>query len=156
MSVLPTCISVHHFHAVPKKARRGHQISGTALSDGCEPLCGCWEVNPHPLAEHPVLVNPLSHPCRPLINFYATEHCMLGTLNPYSITPLPDTVQVHLKSKKKTSFKNKQRSEKQTGNSICMHSVPLPPYKNLSIILPKIQVYCTKKNQQQHKNKQRM
>ena len=29
---------------------------GTQVKDSCEPLCGCWEVNPGPLEEHPVLL----------------------------------------------------------------------------------------------------
>lgn len=45
MDVLSAGMSVQHVHAVPVKARRGHSIPETRVTDGCEPLCGCWELN---------------------------------------------------------------------------------------------------------------
>jgi len=39
--------------AVFRHTRRGHQISFT---DGCEPPCGCWELNSGPLEEQSVLL----------------------------------------------------------------------------------------------------
>jgi hypothetical protein len=42
-------------HAVTIKARRGHQIPWNWSTDGCDPLCGCWELNLGPL-EGPVTV----------------------------------------------------------------------------------------------------
>ena len=37
-------------------ARRGRQIPGTGVTDSCELPCGCWELNPGPLEEQPVLL----------------------------------------------------------------------------------------------------
>ena len=28
----------------------------TEVTDGCDPPCGCWELNPDPLEEQPVLL----------------------------------------------------------------------------------------------------
>jgi hypothetical protein len=33
--------------------RRGSRME---LKDGCEPPCGCWELNPGPLKEEPILL----------------------------------------------------------------------------------------------------
>ena len=30
--------------------------TGTGVTDSCELLCGCWELNPAPLKEQPVLL----------------------------------------------------------------------------------------------------
>jgi hypothetical protein len=30
--------------------------TGTGVVNGCEPVCGCWELNPGPLQEQPVLL----------------------------------------------------------------------------------------------------
>jgi len=35
---------------------RGCWIQELELTDGCEPPCGCWELNPGPLEEQPVLL----------------------------------------------------------------------------------------------------
>ena len=45
------------------QARRGHQ---TPFTDGCEPSCGCWEMNSGPLEEQAVLLMTQSsiHPTR--------------------------------------------------------------------------------------------
>jgi hypothetical protein len=40
--------------AVPVEVRRGHQNSGTGVTDRCEPLCGTR--NPIPLQEQQVLL----------------------------------------------------------------------------------------------------
>jgi hypothetical protein len=37
----PSSISMQHVHVVPKEARRGHQIPGTGVREGCEPFCRC-------------------------------------------------------------------------------------------------------------------
>lgn len=37
---------------VPLGVQRGHRFPGTRVTDGCEPPCGCWELNPDPLEEH--------------------------------------------------------------------------------------------------------
>jgi hypothetical protein len=37
---------------VPTEARSYYQRApGTGVKDGCEPSCGCWELNPGPLQE---------------------------------------------------------------------------------------------------------
>jgi hypothetical protein len=36
-------------YAVSRHTRRGHHIP---ITDGCEPPCGCWELNSGPLEEH--------------------------------------------------------------------------------------------------------
>ena len=47
MAVLPSCISVHHLCAwCPWKSKLGIRSPGTGVADGCEPPCGCWELNP--------------------------------------------------------------------------------------------------------------
>jgi hypothetical protein len=40
--------------AIFRYTRRGRQIS---LQDGCEPPCGCWELNSGPLEEQSVKSN---------------------------------------------------------------------------------------------------
>jgi hypothetical protein len=47
--------------AVFRDTRRGHQIP---ITDGCEPPCGCWELNSGPLEEQSVLLTtePSLHP----------------------------------------------------------------------------------------------
>ena len=42
ISVLPACVSV--------------RFPGTRITDSCELLCGCWELNLGPLEEQPVLL----------------------------------------------------------------------------------------------------
>jgi hypothetical protein len=39
--------------AIFRHSRRGHQIF---VTDGCEPPCGCWELNSGPLEEQSVLL----------------------------------------------------------------------------------------------------
>lgn len=56
MAVL-ACMSVHHEHAVPLTARRGHLIPRTGIIDGYETPWECWELNPGPLEEPPVLLS---------------------------------------------------------------------------------------------------
>lgn len=55
------CVFVH-VSAVSLKARRRRWIRGTRVSSGCEPLCGCLELNSCPLQEqqmHPTSEVPL-------------------------------------------------------------------------------------------------
>ena len=41
----------------PMEASRERQIPpGNGLTDGCELPCGCWELNPGPLEDQPVLL----------------------------------------------------------------------------------------------------
>lgn len=53
--ILPACVSVHQVCVVPTEPRRGPW--SLQNWDGCEPPCGCWEVNLGPLQEL-VLLNP--------------------------------------------------------------------------------------------------
>jgi hypothetical protein len=49
------CVYRQHVCAVPKEARRGHQIpSETGVTDACELPGGCWELNLGPLEPQPV------------------------------------------------------------------------------------------------------
>jgi hypothetical protein len=44
--ILPLCMSVHHVHAVPAEARRGHQIPWNGVTRGCELPSGSLEEQP--------------------------------------------------------------------------------------------------------------
>jgi hypothetical protein len=65
--------------AVFRHTRRGHQIS---LMGGCEPPCGCWDLNSGPLEEHWVLLTtePSLQPPPPtfphLFLFYYSDLCV--------------------------------------------------------------------------------
>lgn len=54
--VFPPCIHVCYIHATPVGAKEDISLLGTGVPGGCEPPCRCWEVNPGPLEEHPVLL----------------------------------------------------------------------------------------------------
>jgi hypothetical protein len=55
MSILPACLYVHAVGSlVPTEIKRGVKFSRTEVMDGCEPFCGCWELNPGPLQEQQV------------------------------------------------------------------------------------------------------
>jgi hypothetical protein len=41
-------------------------------SDGCEPLCGCWELNSGPLEEQPVLLTAEPSPQPQVVYFYTS------------------------------------------------------------------------------------
>ena len=46
-------VSVHHICAwYPWRPEEGGRCPGAGATDGCEPPCGCWELNPSPLEEH--------------------------------------------------------------------------------------------------------
>ena len=49
---------------VPMDIRRRCQISGIGVTDGCEPLCGCWELTLGPLQEQQVPIEPSLQPFR--------------------------------------------------------------------------------------------
>ena len=53
MDVLPACMSAHPVCLSIKDTRH----PGTGVKDGCEPLCGCWELNLGPLGEQPVALD---------------------------------------------------------------------------------------------------
>ena len=40
----------------PERPEEGIKSVGNGITDSCEPLCGCWEWNPGPLREQPVLL----------------------------------------------------------------------------------------------------
>jgi hypothetical protein len=44
------------YHTMTLETRRGHETSGTGLSDLCEPPCGFWELNLGPLEKQPTLL----------------------------------------------------------------------------------------------------
>lgn len=49
MDVLLACVFVHHTYAwCPAEAQEEVRFSGTGVTDGCDPPCGCWETNPGP------------------------------------------------------------------------------------------------------------
>lgn len=49
-------LPMYHVCALPLEGRRGHQITGTGIADGCKVPRGCWELNPGPLQRQPVLL----------------------------------------------------------------------------------------------------
>lgn len=55
--VLPTCMSLHHCHAVTWRPE-GVGTPGAGVICGCElpNVVGCWELNPGPLQGQPVLL----------------------------------------------------------------------------------------------------
>lgn len=54
---LPACACVYHVYAVPKKARKVHQIlRNWSFLDACKLPCVCWEQNPVPLQDLQVLL----------------------------------------------------------------------------------------------------
>ena len=50
---LCACLYVYHGHTVPAE---GVSSPGTEVMDGCEPPCGCWELNLVPLQDRWVLL----------------------------------------------------------------------------------------------------
>ena len=44
MDVGPECMSTYHILAVPTEARLGAGPSSIAITDDCEPPCGCWKL----------------------------------------------------------------------------------------------------------------
>jgi hypothetical protein len=52
--ILPAFISVCVWY--PWSPEEGHRVSGTRVTVGCELPCGCWDSNPGPLEEQPVLL----------------------------------------------------------------------------------------------------
>jgi hypothetical protein len=56
MSVVPTCMQVHHICAWHPWRPEDIRSPGTGVTDGCELLCGCWELKLGPLEEQAVLL----------------------------------------------------------------------------------------------------
>lgn len=63
MSVLPICLYVYHMADWCPWRSEGVGPPGTGVMGGCEPLCGCWELNPSPLQEQQVFLM-LNQLCR--------------------------------------------------------------------------------------------
>ena len=54
---LPPCMYVHRMHAwCLWKKEEAIKATRTGDTDGCEPPCGCWEMNLGPLQEPQVLL----------------------------------------------------------------------------------------------------
>lgn len=65
MGVLPECMSVYQVY--PWCLREQKRVLGVPLgrfTDGCELLCGSWELKPSPLEESPVIL--MAEPWSPL------------------------------------------------------------------------------------------
>lgn len=59
-----SCVSVPHTFLVPMKPEEDVRPLSAGITDGCEPLCTCWELSMGPLEEQTVLltVEPSSIP----------------------------------------------------------------------------------------------
>lgn len=55
LCVSPMYTCMLHSH-IPVGAKEDISLLGPGAPDGCEPPCRCWEVNPGPPEEHPVLL----------------------------------------------------------------------------------------------------
>lgn len=56
VGILSVCMSVYQVYAMPKGGqKRASDAPGTRVTEGSEP-CGCWESNPAPLEEQPMLL----------------------------------------------------------------------------------------------------
>ena len=57
MNVSFACIYVHYLCPwYPGRTEEAIGSPGVVVTDGCEPPCGCWELNPGPLLEQQVLI----------------------------------------------------------------------------------------------------
>jgi hypothetical protein len=66
--------------AVFRHSRRGHQIF---VTDGCEPPCGCWDLNSGPLEEQSVLLT--AEPSnQPPHSVFLNSSCLAGSSNSYT------------------------------------------------------------------------
>jgi hypothetical protein len=55
------CLSAHLCVMCLQHSWRQEEVvrsSGKRVTDCCEPSCGCWELNPGPLEEQPVILTP--------------------------------------------------------------------------------------------------
>lgn len=58
MNVLPAYMYVYHVHALCSwRSEEGARSPRTVVTDGCEPLCGFWEMNPGPLQVQEMLLS---------------------------------------------------------------------------------------------------
>jgi hypothetical protein len=59
------CVHIHEIRVCLKRSEEDRRAPGTGVTDGCEPPCGCWELNSGPLdhwAISPALSSLLSLP----------------------------------------------------------------------------------------------
>jgi hypothetical protein len=56
IDVPSTCTSVYYSHAGTWEADKHMGSSGAGVNDGCEPPCGCWELNLGPLEDQSLLL----------------------------------------------------------------------------------------------------
>lgn len=53
------CVYVYHDHALCQQIlEEGVKHPGPGATDNCKAPCGCWELNPSPGEEQPVLTTP--------------------------------------------------------------------------------------------------
>lgn len=66
---LPACVSVQHMHVGEClwRSEEGLRSAGSRVTDGGEPPCGCWEVNPVPVQEQRVLFDPRATSLDPIV-----------------------------------------------------------------------------------------
>lgn len=57
VGVFPSCVSVHHMHAVLTEARRGHQIPCSCLQSGYGPFIWVLGIKTRSSKDQPVLLN---------------------------------------------------------------------------------------------------
>ena len=100
MGILPNSISAQHICGVHTEVSREHQIPWTWITDGCESPCGCWDLNPGPLEEQPVLLTaepslqPLMWPLpTPAVGYHIVVGTAVSDSNSYGLSHI-----FHLKS----------------------------------------------------------
>lgn len=72
MRVWPAYLPMHHMHAwCPWRPQEGLSFPETGFTEGCEQP-GCWEFNPDPLEEQPILLIP-NHLSSPSISLAEGE-----------------------------------------------------------------------------------
>ena len=67
------------------RPEEGGRVSGPGITDGCEPPCDCWELNPSPLQKQPVFL--ATEPSLAASTFLSALahgasfafHCLFGT-----------------------------------------------------------------------------
>jgi hypothetical protein len=71
-SALPAHMSVHYESHLPLEVR----VSGTGVTEGCEPSCGWWGLNPVSLQEKQVFLTtePTLHPENSRLYIYIYIH----------------------------------------------------------------------------------
>lgn len=59
MDILSACVSVCHLCAWHlQRPDKGIRSPGSGITDGCDWLCGCWELKLSPLEEQQALLSP--------------------------------------------------------------------------------------------------